>query len=228
MEETIEKALVSAVNKFSDQDYAQSFAFYRFWSDIGQTYHQAPSDKISETLWRRRAEGSAVNLESGQLIHSTAHLILRFASDAESDHILAPHNSGLQSRLCTRSLRKFFDTNLTIVRYKERNATDAWTSLLRGFCEDTNFIAHWTNLGFVGEAAIRNHILQSLISHPELHDHQADALIVLFKLAGAAFEAHAGSSVVDRCLELLNDHYNHDSVKGGLVQVRKPHPVEGS
>ena len=114
------------------------------------------------------------------------------------------------------------------MRYKQKKTSDAWTPLLRGFCEDTNLVAHWTNLGLVGEAAIRNHILQSLISHPMLYNHQADALIVLFKLAGAAFEAYAGPSVVDRCLELLNGRYSHDSVKGGLIRVRKPHHVEGS
>ena len=36
-----------------------------------------------------------------------------------------------------------------------------------------------------------------------------DALIILFKLAGATFEAYADPSVVDRCFELLKGHrYN--------------------
>jgi hypothetical protein len=43
---------------------------------------------------------------SHKLIHPTAHSILRFASDAESDRILAPHNSGLQRRLCHEGLSK--------------------------------------------------------------------------------------------------------------------------
>ena len=77
------------------------------------------------------------------------------------------------------------------------------------FCADVNLIAHWANLGFVEEAAIHNDILQSLISHPKMWDHQADALLILFKLAGATFETYADPSVVDRCFELLKGHsYN--------------------
>ena len=74
------------------------------------------------------------------------------------------------------------------------------------FYADVNLIARWANLGYVEEAAIRSHILQSLVSHPTLHDHQAWALIILFKLAGATFGAFADPSVVDRCFELLKNH----------------------
>ena len=41
-----------------------------------------------------------------------------------------------------------------------------------------------------------------------------------FKIAGAAFEAYADPSVVDRCFELLKDHYDRDTTKGRLAQVR--------
>ena len=61
---------------------------------------------------------------------------------------------------------------------------------------DANLIAHWAKLGFVEEDVIRNHILQSLISHPRLCGHQAGALIILLKLAGATFEAYAYPSMV--------------------------------
>ena len=50
-----------------------------------------------------------------------------------------------------------------------------------------NLIACWANLGFVEESVIHNHLLQSLISHPKLYNHQAYALIILFRLAGATF-----------------------------------------
>ena len=72
------------------------------------------------------------------------------------------------------------------------------------------------------EPAIRNHILQSLIdiSHPKLYDHQADALVILFKLAGATFEAYADPSAVDRCFKLLKDSYSRGTVRGKLIQVR--------
>ena len=104
---------------------------------------------------------------------------------------------------------------------------------------EANLLAHWANLGYVEEATIRDHILQSLISHPNLYDHQADALIVLFRLAGATFEAYADPSAVDRCFQLLKghsyilpygDYYQSDREKNDdyvrvrkeLVQVRVP------
>ena len=79
--------------------------------------------------------------------------------------------------------------------------------VLSPFLADVNFIAHWANLGCLEESPIRNHILQSLISHPTLYSHQANALISLFKFAGATFEKYAGPSVVDRCFELHKSYY---------------------
>ena len=125
--------------------------------------------------------------------------------------ILGPHNPGLQSRLCARSLQGFFSDNL----WQTKNPGGTWAS----FCADVNLVAGWANLGYIEGAAIRNHILQSLISHPELYDHQADALIILFKLAGATFEAYADTSVIDRCFELLEHHYSENPMKNQLVQV---------
>ena len=228
--EDIGKALGSAVSDLSAQNYARSLAFYRFWIDIGHTYHQIPPDLIGDTIWRNRATSSIVP-EKGKLIHSTAHLIVRLARDAESDHILAPHSSDLQSRLSSRTLREFFTNNLRVARSESGSVNYLHA--------EANLIAHWANLGYVEEAAIRDHILQSLISHQRLHDHQADALIILFKLAGAVFEAYADSSVVDRCFELLNGHSypppygtyyeldriannNYIRVRKELVQVRAP------
>ena len=196
--EEITKALGSVVNGLSDQNYAQSLAFYRSWIDIAQTYHQIPPGTIFDAIWENRTRGSTRVPRDGQVIHSTAHLIPRLASDAELDHILAPYSSGLQRCLCTRVLREFFTNNLRLTRSEKQS--------LVYFHAEANLIAHWINLGHVEEVAIRDHILQSLISHPKLHDHQADALIILFKLAGATFEAYADPSVVDRCFELLNSH----------------------
>jgi hypothetical protein len=88
-----------------------------------------------------------------------------------------------------------------------------WDNASRNFYADANLIAHWANLGLVEENAIRNHILQSLISHPKLYIHQANALVILFKVAGATFEAYADPSVVDRCFELLKDHYRRGSTR---------------
>jgi len=213
----VDSSLDSAAKRIvSDQNYEQSFAFYRLWLDIQQTYPESPSDPTLDRIWRNRATNSIVPV-NGKLIHPTLHLILRFVGDAESDHVLGPHTSGLQSRLCARSLQKFFIGNMYFAWCKE---TDCSCDSVGGFYAEVNLVAHWANLGRVEEAAIRNHILQSLISHPKLHDHQADGLIILFKLAGATFEAYADPSVVDRCFELIKGHYSPDSVRGRLVQVR--------
>jgi len=217
--EDIETALSSAVSNLSDQNYTESLAFYRFWIDIGQTYHKIPPDLILDTIWKNRATNSIVPTEA-KLIHPTAHLILRLASDAESDHVLAPYSLGLQTRLGSRTLREFFADNLRAVRSEGGSEGRLHA--------EVNFIAHLANLGYVEEAAIRDHILQSLISHPKLHDHQADALIILFKLAGATFGAIADPSVVDRCLELLKAHsYNppyvswHETENNNYFRMKK-------
>jgi hypothetical protein len=259
----IQTVLYSTVEEIlSDQNYEQSFAFYYFWFDIGRTYFQIPSDQIFNAIWNKRATDLIITKPVSQssfgvfgtnsitqaqesdrvsfkLIHPTAHPILRFASVAESDHILAPHNFGLQRRLCNRTLQDFFSSNLTAVwqltdtgreelrrSYGSRYVQQVQNGL-QCFYGDTNFIAHWANLGYVKEAAIRYHILQSLISHPKLHGHQADALIILFKLAGATFEAYVDPAVVDRCFRLLKANYTRDSTDWRLLQVRAPRAVKG-
>ena len=241
---TIQDVLNSVVAKLTDENYAESLAFYRLWFDIGQTYLQITSDQTFFALWNKKGAG-LINTIRGEVIYSTAPLILRFASDVEVEvlSIPVPHNSGLRSRLCTASLREFFIDNLTLVWYGE-NCSGGGPVV--NFYANTNLIAHWVNLGYVEEAAIRDHILQSLISHPKLYDHQADALVILFKLAGATFAACTDPSVVDRCFELLQNHGFHnpwdrsrwypdevhpvdsyDLTKKGLVQVCTPSQVKG-
>ena len=144
------------------------------------------------------------------LIYSTAHLILRLVSDAGSDPTLAPHNAGLQNRFCARILQEFFDNNLRAVL---SGSTPNY------FYVDTNLIAHCVNLGYIEKDLIRTRILQSLISHQKLHDHQADALVILFKIAGVAFEGYTEPGVVDRCFELLKNHHYSDREKGNLKQA---------
>jgi hypothetical protein len=225
---TVIQTALCSVPKISDENYEQSFAFRRLWFDIEQTYRQIPSDLVSNVVLGDRGVDS-INVDRGELIHPTAHLILRSASDAESDHILAPYNAGLQSRLCARVLQEFFWDNLQSVQKVE---SSGWSCFPQAFYTNTNLIAHWANLGYAEEASIHDHILQSLISHPKLYDHQADALVILFKLVGATFEAYADPSAVDRCFELLKGHYSGDLVqkvpqhmhpgylaKGNLVQV---------
>jgi hypothetical protein len=214
--ENIQWSLESVVRKISDENYEQSFACCRFWFDIAQTYHHIPPDLLFNAILNNR--GSAIKGEHGEFIHPTAHLIFRFASDAESDPILAPHSAGLQSRLCARILQEFFSGNPGYIRGMEARS---WDDSARQFYATTQLIARWANLGYVEEAAVRSHILQSLISHPNIHDHQADALITLFGLAGATFEVYVDPSVVNRCFELLKDHCSREPVGRETADVRQ-------
>ena len=214
--ENIQWSLDSVVRNISDENYEQSLACCRFWFDIAQTYHQIPSDMLFNAILNNRGRDS-MKWERGETIHPTAHLILRFASDVESDPILAPYHTGLQSRLCVRILQDFFSGNPGRVRGMQ---TGSWDDVSQDFWANTHLIARWANLGDVEEAAIRNHVLQSLISHLNMEDHQASALMILFKVAGATFEAYVGSSVVDRCFELLKDHCSRDPVVREVESVR--------
>jgi len=195
---TIKEALGFVVGELSDENYAKTLAFYRFWFETGGAHVEIPSDQIFDAIWDHRGGAtSCIKPDHGKIFHASAALIVRFASDAESDHVLAPHSSGVQDRLRARSLQEFFSNNLVIARYN-RGTTN--------FYADVNLIAHWANLGYVEEAVIRGHILQSLISHPKLYAHQVFALIILFKLAGATFGAYVDPSVVDLCFEHLKAH----------------------
>ena len=205
---SIQEALGLLVRDISEKNYDQSLAYYRLWSEISQTYSQSHPDGVFDSICDNR-NSSAIDSGSGKIIHPTAHLILRFASDAESDGVLAPQSVGLQSRLCDRTLRDFFEKNMVNVWSVARKC---WDDYSHDFLSHANFIAHWTNMGYVEEAAIRDHILQSLISHPILYHHQANALIILFKLAGMTFAKYADPAVVDRCFELLKD-YRHRNPK---------------
>ena len=214
----IQAALKSVIAKISDKNYDESFAFYRFWFEIAQTHSQILPDQIFEDICKNRGS-TAIDGRKGKLIHPTAQLILRFVTDAESDPILGPHSVGLHSRLCTTVLREFFENNVRVVRERDGGSDEAagyW------FPADVNFIAHWVNLGYVEEATIRNHILQSLISHRRIYYHQADALLVLFKLAGATFAKYCDPAVVNDCFVRLQTRYGSDSVRGNLIRVRVP------
>lgn len=168
---------------------------------------------MNDDLWRIARPDV---LKDSALIHPTARLLVRFIRDMEADPKISRHALGLHRRRCTLALSHFFEMNLSLVR--SWNSSGKPTS----FLTDVNLIAHWANLGYVEEEVIRDQILQSLISRPILHEHQADALIILFNLAGATFEVYAEPSVVGRCFELLKGHRNRsrNSVKRELIQVR--------
>jgi hypothetical protein len=184
------KLLVSGL---SDTNYEQTLARYRFWVELEQTYSK-PSDLAFNTIWNHINQLPPPT----DLILPTPPLILRFASDVDAES----HGAGLLSRLCTSILKSFFNTGrVTYTNYTHTGPNDGPRHIV-----DANLIAHCANLGYIKEAAIRNHILQSLISYTCLYDHLADSLIVLFKIAGAAFGAYVDPSVIDRCFELLGSH----------------------
>ena len=110
---TIQEALGLLVRDISEENYNQSLACYRLWSEITQTYSQNHPDQVFDSICNGRAS-SAIHPGSGKLIHPTTHLIVRFASDAESDGTLSPQSVGLQSRHCARILRDVFEKNVAL------------------------------------------------------------------------------------------------------------------
>ena len=196
----IEEVLGSVIKNLSEENYERSFAQYRLLFEIGQTYFQILPDLIFDTIWKQISSRQLPSHESRTIIYPTSPLFLRFANDAESIIVLAPHSAGLRSRLCTSILREFFDHGLEVL-YRGQDA--------RGGCLlDANLIAHGVNLGYIEETAIRGHILQFLAdtSHPTKFPYREFMLCILFKIAGATFEAYTDPSVIDRCFELLKGH----------------------
>ena len=208
--------LRNLARELTEENYDEYFAKYRFWLDLGFAQGSITvQDQVdSGDVWR------TVRWDSFKdLINPTIPLFIRFIGDLEADRKVAGHALGLHKHFCKPNLDGFFEENFAHVGSQDGNRSN--------FLTRVNIIAYWVNLGHVEEGVVRNHILQSLISHPKLYDHQAEALIVLLKLAGATFEACAGATVVDRCFELLKDHYSSRSVNWGLVQVRAPRAVKG-
>jgi len=211
----LRETLRDLIENLSEENYDRSLAQYRFWLDIGAAYGHINKNQVENDAWTiRQPDYDTLP------IHPTAHLFFRFVEDIE-DHLTSRSASEYHRQSCASVVAWCFEQNLTLVKRPE-SSQPGW------LLTKMNFIARWANLGFVEEAAIRNHILQSLISHPTLYDHQADALIILFKLAGATFGTYADPSVVDRCLQLLKGHYDCYSAKGGLIQVRMPRIVNSS
>ena len=210
----LEDTLRDLAKGLSEENYDKSFAQYRFWLDIGSAY--------GSIIIKDQLDGDVATIARPdylkELIHPTAHLLIRFIGDVEADHKISRHALGLQRRHCAMVLRQFVQANLALVGQN--------SAYLTSFLTDVNFIAHWANLGYVEEVVIRDHILQSLISHPKLDRHQAEALIVLFKLAGATFEAYTDPSVIDHCVELLEGHYGYYPDNRRLVTVHTPHPMK--
>ena len=212
----LSKTLQNLIKNISEQNYDETLAQYRFWLDLGAAHGHIHESQAYNDAWQITSLNRSVN-EGAQLIHPTLDLFFRFVGDME-DKIRSRCASDYHKAHCTKAVASCFEQNLSLVK--------PGASWQKGqFFLSMNLIARWANLGFVEEAVIRNHILQSLISHPNLHDHQADALIILFKLAGATFKTYVEPSVFDRSFQLLQGHYRHisaSSEKRKLIEVRVP------
>ena len=194
----IEGALGSVISALSEENYERSLSQYCFLFEIAQAHSQIPPDLIFNSIRNPIRNRELPSHDNQDIIYPASPLILRFAGDVESDSILASHSVGLRGRLCTCILREFFDHGLRTL-YRGQ-------SCMSGYMLDVNLIAYGANLGCVEETAIRKQIIQFLIrgTNPAVQNYyQGFALCVLFKIAGATFEAYADSSVVDRCFELL-------------------------
>ena len=229
----INKFLSDLTRNLSEDNYDESVAQYRLWLDIGITHgHIIDEDKLARDVLRVMPSDL---LKQGGLVHPATRLFSRFVRDIEGSEALSGQVSGLR-QCCAETLAEFFEENLSSVLWNRRvegegeagwgryslMAEEFSDELAKGrveFLNKTNLIACWVNLGYVKRTVIRNHILQSLITDPKLQSHQADAFIILFKVAGATFGAHANPLVIDLCLGLLKNRYIPNSVKGRLVQV---------
>lgn len=208
--EGIQKGLKSKIANLSDQNYETSLKYFRFWSEIGHTHFQLSADVIFDTIHGYRVSSL---VSHGTAIYPKTGLILRFIDDIESDPTFVPHCAGFRGRFCVKILQSFFDNDMDGV-YPSR----MYASVPETYYADVNYVAHCANLGYIEENTIRNHLLQSLLSHDKMHEHQVSALAILFKLAGATFGAYADPAVIDRCFGVF-DSQLYSGWGRGLVRA---------
>ena len=228
------RILRDLICNLSEENYDETFAKYRLWLDIGITHgYLNDKDQVANDIGRI-LQSNLLRPDNGELIHPAIHLYLRFVRDIEADPTMSAQVPKL-ARSFEAAVDRRFGENLSIADLddmveREQHQCGGDVYLLAqervAFAEQINFVACWANLGYVKKVVIRDHILQSLTSLPKLYDHQADAIIILFKIAGATFGTIADHSVVDRCLELLKNHSSNNTSRSRLVQVRTPHPVK--
>jgi hypothetical protein len=234
----VDKFLSDLTKNLSEKNYDESLAQYRLWLDIGITHgHISDEHKLTNDV-NQIMPSDLLKTGQAELIHPAVKLFSRFVRDIGASETLSGQVSGLK-RSAKATLAEFFEENLSAVLWNRRvegEGEEGWgrysllaeefsDELAKGrveFLNKTNLVACWVNLGYVKRTVIRNHILQSLITDPQLQSHQADAFIILFKISGATFGAYADPQVVDRCLGLLKNRYARNKVKSRLVQVRVP------
>ena len=207
--QNIQKGLGLTITNLSDQNYEKSLTYFRVWSEVGQTHFQLSADQIFDAIYEQRASGASYYTST----YPKADLILRLIDHIESDAILALQCAGFRSRFCAKILQNFFGSDMGVV-----HPNPNYGSIPNDYYPDVNYIAYCANLGYMEEYTIRNHILQSLISHTKMYEHQVTALAILFKIAGPTFEAYADPVVITRCFEILNGH-QYSGWGRGLVRV---------
>ena len=234
---TLRNVLKGLTGNLSEKNYDETFAEYRLWFDIGTTHNYLNDEGQVANDIRGIIKSNLLRPDNGDLIHPAIHLYLRFVRDIGADPTMSAQVPKL-SRSFESAVDWCFEEHLFIAAYSDE--IDTWDYNCRYppdlagfsqrkvvFLEQINLIACWANLGYVKRPVIRDHILQSLVSRPKSYDYQADAIIILFKVAGATFGTFADPPVVDRCLELLKNHYSNNASRSLLVQVRTPHTVKG-
>ena len=232
---TLRNVLKGLTGNLSEKNYDETFAEYRLWFDIGTAHNYLNDENQVANDVRGIIQSNLLRPDNGDLIHPAIHLYLRFVGDIEVDPTMSAQMPKL-TRSFEAAVDRCFEEHLSMAAYSDYidsqppkyqgNNLAELTQRKVTFFEEINLIACWANLGYVKRAVIRDHILQSLVSRPKLYDHQADAIIILFKVAGATFGTFADPSVVDRCLEVLKNHYSNNASRSLLVQVRIPHMVK--
>ena len=229
--------LMKMLYNISPGNYDSTFSAYRFWIKLraargGVSNHQLYNDILGSATtihnwittpqWDYNTRIQYNSMEQweprGQLIHSNAHLLPRFITDAELDPVLSTYAIGLRDRLCGESLEQLFRQSLDYIPGEWKGPT---SEQLCEFYTRVNLIAHWVNLGYVELEDIRDHILQSLAFQPIVYPHQLNSLMILLKISGATFAAYVDSSVMDRCCDLLKpSNLSYQLVLIELAEVR--------
>lgn len=195
----IELAIRKVVSELSDDNYERSLAFCRFWIRVEHTYSRTTPGLTFDAIWGYKARFSSTTVFTDKM----ALLLLRFINDIESDRVVGPLSVGLQNRFCARLLEEFFGDNLFLTLGQSCFPTAARLYM------NSTLIAHCANLGYIHGAATPNDILQLFSQHSgsrKLLQSQAIAICILFKVAGATFDAYCDPSLVDSCFKLLEDH----------------------
>ena len=214
--QNIQKGLGLTITNLSDQNYEKSLTYFRFWFEVGHTHLQLHADQIFDMIYEGRASG----LSNYASVYPKTALILRLINSLESDPTLAPECAGFRNLFCYKILQNFFDNDMGAVL-----SNSSYNAVPNGYYADVNYVAHCANFGYMEETTIRNHILQSLVSHTRMLEHQVTALAILFKIAGATFEAYADPAVVNRCFEIFNDnqyyYWGREMVRASAFSVWK-------